>query len=875
MKNKRKTPPRWMDWIIELYCHPDLLEDLQGDLHEYYSRNVERSRAKADFIFLLDVLKFCRPYTIQKPKFLRQMTTLNLFRNYFKTSIRSLARNRLFSAINIIGLSVAMSIGILMITYIGQLLDYDEFHDKKENIYKVYSNYTDLDDGSKMELASTSVYIGDKLREECPGISESLLMTGSWALDDFTFGDKTLPLDGYNSSDAFFDVFSIDLLSGNPETALVEPYSIVLTETSAKKFFKGENPVGKTLTSGEDTYQVTGLMQDPPSNTHLGEFDMLISFSTLRIKEKDNKSFNKWNYIWSFHTYVLLDEYTNIESTQAFVDQLAIKENEGLKHSAIRHYFKNISDVTPGKGENNNLSGVYVNWEDVNKLIILTIVILASSCFNYTNLSIARSLRRAKEVGIRKVVGAGYSQVFSQFIFEAILISLLSLIFAFGLYLLIKPGFEQEVVDSEGVRLFFTASFIPYLLLFAVFIGFVAGIAPAMVLSKLRAIAILGGLSQIRLFKGMTLRKVLVVFQFAVSMILIISSTISYRQYVFSINHDMGFRMENILNVSLYGTGVDYKMVKNEFAKIPEVKGVGTCLMIPGTRSMYGGEVKYKGDSLDIFMNKVDGEYLKIHDIQYLAGGSFHLERKDSIGYVVIDEKVREKLGFETAQEAIGEIVQYGSSGWKLEISGVMDGYEYTDLQNPLNPTALIQNYDEKVYHINLLLESSDMISTMDKLESAWRNVDEVHPFKAEFYDVQIQDSYAEYRTMFGLFLFLASLAILISTLGLLGIAVFTTETRIKEISIRKVLGATEGNLVSLLTKSFVLILSISALVAIPVSYFLFDQYVLVNFRERITIGFFEFAPGVFLILLIAILTVSWQTLKASKTNPADMLRNE
>lgn len=864
-----------MDWVIELYCHPELLEDLQGDLHEYYSRNIQKGRFRADLIFLLDVIKFCRLYTIQKPKLLGQMTFFNLLKNYFKTSVRSLARNRLFSSINIMGLSVAMSIGILMITYIAQLLSYDEFHEKKDRIFKVYTEWNDLDDGDSFNVASTSVYVADKLIEECPGLEKNLIMSGGWSTDDFTFEEKTLPLEGYHSTEAFYDVFSIDLIAGNPETALVEPYSIILTETTAQKFFGEKNPVGETLLSEGDQFKVTGLMQDPPSNSHLGEFDFLLSFSTLRLQNKDYKRFSSWGNVWNFHVYVLLDEHTSVENVKAYTDELASKENSDKKHYSSQHYFKNIADITPGTGESNNLSGMYIDWEDVNKLIVLTIVILISSCFNYTNLSIARSLRRAKEVGIRKVVGARYDQVFSQFLFEAIIISLLSLFFAFGLYLLIKPGFEREVIDSENIKLIFSPSFVPYILLFAVLVGVLAGVAPAMVLSKLKAISILGDLSKIRLFKGMTLRKVLIVFQFAISMILIISATISYRQYVFSINHDMGFRTENILNVELPGADFDYERLKNEFQKIPEVKGVGACLMIPGTQSLYGAELKYNGDSLDIFMNKVDGEYLKIHDIKYLAGGGFSIKRKDSIGYMVIDERVSQRLGFKSPEEAIGEIATYGGAGWKLEITGVMDGYEYSDLQNPLDPTALIQNYDDMVYHLNLLLESSDMINTMDKLESAWRAVDDVHPFEAEFYDVQVQDSYAEYRTMFGLFLFLALLAILISSLGLLGIAVFTTETRIKEISIRKVLGATEGNLIRLLTKNFFFILFISAVIAIPSSYFLFDKYVLVNFRERIPIGVIEFAPGVLIILFIAFITVAWQTVKAAKTNPADMLRNE
>ncbi|MFK7952552.1 MAG: ABC transporter permease, partial [Ekhidna sp.] len=794
--------------------------------------------------------------------------------NYFKTSARSLVRNRLFSSINIFGLAISMSIGILMITYISQLMNFDEFHKNKAQVYKLYSNYKDIPDGSNLDLYSTSVYMGDKLKGEYPGIEKVLIMQGG-ASKDFTYEKKTLQLDGKYASQPFFEFFSFELLKGNVHSALEEPFSLVLSESAAKKFFSDTDPLNKTFTSGEDTYTVTGVMKDPPSNTHFGKFEMIESFATKRLKGKESKGFISWGNIWNYHVYLMLDAVTSEETVQDYLNQIAKNENADRDSYSIEFYLKNLSDISPGNGQSNSIGGAYIDWEDVNKLIFLTIIILASSCFNYTNLSIARSLRRAKEIGVRKVVGARYGQVFFQFIFEAILISLISIILAYAIYLLIKPGFEREVVDFEDIKLVFQGSHIVYFLLFAITIGVIAGIAPALVLSKLKAASILKDVSKVRLFKGMTLRKILIVLQFAVSMALIISATISYRQYVFAINHDMGFRTENILNINLYKTNADIDALKNEFAKIPEVRGISTSQMIPGTQSMYGAEINYKQDSLHIFYNKVDNEYLKIHDIEFLVGGGFLRKRKDSIGYIVIDEEVRKQLGFEKPEDALGEIVEYNRDGWKLEITGVLKDYEYSDLQNSIEPTVLIQSYDDRVYHMNLLVESGDMISLMNKLEGAWKKVDEVHTFNAEFYDQQVQNSYAEYKTMFRLFSFLSILAILISTMGLLGIAVFTTETRMKEISVRKVLGATERNLVILLARSFLFMLLISAAIAIPFSYYLFDQHILIDFRERITIGYVELAPGILIILIIALSAVVWQTIKAAKTNPADMLRSE
>lgn len=875
MKGERHTPPRWMDWLIELYCRRDKLEDLQGDLHEYYARNVKKSRFRADLIFLLDVIKFCRLYTIRKPKILGQMTFFNLLGNYFKTSVRSLARNKLFSAINIIGLSISMSIGILMITYINQLLSYDDFHENKEIVFKVYSTYTSVEDGDNIELASNSVFMADKLKEDYPGIADVLIMQG-WATKDFTYDEKTLQLEGKFASEQFFDFFSFKLLSGDPKTALKEPYSVVLTETAAEKYFLDEDPVGRIFQSGEDTYTITGLMEDPPSNNHLGTFEMLESFSTQRSKQKDNKGFGSWGNLWSYHVYIMMDEVTDASTAQGYLDQISLTKNAEVERYDINYHLIQLDDLVPGNGESNNI-GPYINWGDIYKLIALTVIIIASACFNYTNLSIARSLRRAKEVGIRKVVGASYQQVFIQFLFEATLISLIALVIAYGMYLLIKPEFIRQVIDSEGVALDFRLQHVPLYLLFTIGIGLFAGFVPALILSRLKAISILKDATKLKLFKGLTMRKVLIVFQFSISMALIISATISYRQYLFSVHYDLGFNTDNVLNIDLHDTNVDVELLRTEFEKIPEVQNISISSMLPATQTMHMTEIVYKEDSLSVFYNKVDMNYLDIHEIAFAAGGTFPLKKSigDSSGYIVIDEVLCEKLGFQNPADALGAVIDYSGSNYTLEVSGVMKDYQYTDLQNELGATAFIQRFEDRVYYMNLLINTSDIIGLMDKLEGAWRTVDPVHSFKAEFYEVQVQESYADYKTMFRLFTFLALIAISICSLGLLGIVVFTTETRIKEISVRKVLGATDKNLIYLLSRSFIAMLLVSALIAIPFSYYLFDEYVLVDFRERISIGVMELLPGVAIIVLIAFITISWQTLKAAKTNPADMLRDE
>lgn len=872
MKKNREIPPKWMSWLLEFYCSKDLLEDLQGDLHEYYLRNLRKSQFKADLIYMLDVIKFCRLYTIRKPKIIGQMTFFNLLNNYLKTSTRSLARNKLFTTINVVGLAVSMSIGVLMITYLTQLFNYDEFHEKKDHVYKVGTYYEDLDDGDVIDLYSTSVYLADLLANDYPEIEDVLTIRG-WADKDLTIDSKTLQLKGIYASESFFNVFSFEMIEGNPQTALVDPYTIVLTESAAKKFFEDKSPVGEVFESGEELYTVTGVMKDMPTNTHLKSFEMIQSFATLREKAKDSRGFISWGNIWSFHVYLLLEENASLATVKGNLDQIAKDENETRESYSLTFDLTNLADITPGTGKSNNI-GPTTNWNDINKLLILTGIILITACFNYTNLSVARSLRRVKEVGVRKVVGATRRQVLSQFLFEAILISIIALIIAFGLYLIIKPGFAKEVIDSERTELTFMVNHLIWYFAFAVIVGVFAGLLPALILSKLKAISILKDASSLKIFKGLTLRKVLIVFQFTVSMALIISATISYRQYEFSINYDLGFRSENILNIDLDDTNIDVDILKTELEKIPEVLNTSTSIMLPGTQSLYMIDISYEDDSLGIYHNKVDAAYLDLHEISYLVGGGFPMERKDSLAYIVIDEQICEKFGLKP-EEAVGKTFKNDNDGYKLQVSGVLKDYQYADLQNELGPTAFVQNYDDRAYFLNALVKSDDVVSLMDKLEEAWRTVDKVHPFEAEFYDDQLQAAYAEYKTIFRIFTFLSLIAISISLMGLLGIAVFTTEARTKEISIRKVLGASAKNLVYILSKGFIIIIAISALIAIPLAYYVFETYVLVDFRERINIGLLELLPGVLLIATIAAITIGGLTLRASKTNPADMLRNE
>ncbi len=877
MKKERTRPPRWMDKIVELYCRPELLEDLLGDLHEYYGRNLQKSRLRANLIFFIDVIKFFRLYTVRKPKIFERMTSFNLFKNYFKTSVRSLARNRLFSSINIIGLAISMSVGILMITYISELLSYDNFHDRSDRVYRVITSYKGINDSAEEMYASTSVFIGKKLKEYS-GIEKVLLMRRNFR-EDIAKGENMISVKGLYASEEFFDVFSFKLLSGDPSTALREPNTIVLTETTAEKLFKKKNPVGEVVEAGGERFTVTGLIEDVPINSHI-QFEALASFSTAENAASKNgsSSFLTWQSIWMNYVYLLLPETHDRNTVLAGLREVASEENARRDHYTINFALENLSEIMPGKDLNNKI-GSGITWQMINMLVTLTMIVIISACFNYTNLSIARSLRRSKEVGVRKIVGASRGQVFLQFITEAIIISFIALIISFGISLLIKPEFVRVLSNGMKVMMDFQYIHITYFLVFSVAIGIMAGFVPSLILSKLEAISALKDASKLRLLKKINLRRVLIVFQFTLSIAFIIGSTISYRQYKHSLNFDLGFSTENILNVNLRGNNSDILLA--EIQKLPEVTSYSRSAMIMSTGDTWTERFKYEDplDSVAAHVNYVDANYLQVHDFEFLAGGVFPYDLKgdQEAKYVIVDKLFVERLNFESPEQAIGELVTLPlrKENSRLEIAGVIEEFQYAKIESRRRPTVFFQGSNDSYSYLNLVVKTDDIFSFMEELEAVWKEIDAVHPFSAEFYDDRIRESYAEYVIMFKVFGFLAFLAISIASMGLLGMAVFTTETRIKEISVRKVMGATEKHLVYILSRGFVFMLITAAFIAMPLTYLFFTSIVMADNANRITIGAFELLSGVVLIFTLGILTIGGQTWKAAKTNPAEMLRNE
>jgi ABC-type antimicrobial peptide transport system permease subunit len=813
-------------------------------------------------------------------------TLVNLFINwimigsYIKTSTRNLMRNKLFSSINIIGLAISMSVGLLLIAFLLDLRSYDRFHKNGERIYRI-ANVATFKGEQGGKYASTSIKTGRLIREKLMGVEEVAIMRNDFS-QDAKVGDRILPIKGFWAEPSLFRIFTFPMLEGNPATALKDPYSIVLTETAARKLFGNEDALGKVIRFDTLDYQVTGVMKDVPFFSHIN-FEALVSLSTAEQLNRNDKDFDKWTNMWSNCVYLLPSENADIASIQSQLDAIAQEENLAEKDTKIQLELLPLYNIVVGESLRQSEGGPGSQGPHMPPVVLwilgsLAFVVILSACFNYTNLSIARAMRRFKEIGLRKAIGAGRSQVRLQFLTEAIMISLIALLLSFLLFLLLRPQLINLAPEMQRtVKLELTPSMVAAFVVFSVTVGVIAGFMPAIFFSKVSAINALKNVSPVKAFKHVTLRRAMVVLQYTVTLIFITTTVVGYVQYKNILAFDLGYNTENILNIDMQGNKPDALL--NELGQMPEVTALSRSFIVTGVGNYWGGNMKYKDlrDSALVMTNHVDENYLPLHGYKLIAGGNFisRPTTAEAASEVIVNEQVlkRFNIGTNHPEKAIGEQIILNDR--RLTIVGVMQDFHYGKVENLIGPVAFTFWTPEDRAIINAKLKSDDMVATVARIESAWKEIDHVHPFNAEFYDKAIEDAYSEFSTMIKIIGFLSFLAISVASMGLFGMVVFTTETRLKEISIRKVMGAGSGNLIYLLSRGFLVLLSISAFIALPVTYLFFENVVLTNFPYHTPVQVVELSAGLLAVLLIAIIMIGSQTLKAARSNPVEVLKSE
>ncbi|QMW03596.1 ABC transporter permease [Spirosoma foliorum] len=804
--------------------------------------------------------------------------------SYIKTARRNLLHNKLFSFINIVGLAISMSVGLLLIAFVLDLRSYDRFHQNGERIYRITSVLTEnREQGGK--FATTSLKTGKLIRAKVTGIDQVAILRNDFS-QDATVGDNILPVKGFWADPSVFRVFTFPMLEGNPETALKDPYSIVLTETAAKKLFGTQSALGKAIRFDTLDYQVTGVMKDVPFFSHIN-FEALVSLSTAEQLNRNNHNFEKWTSMSSNSVYLLLPENADKASIQTQLDAIAEQENRADQNTKIQLELLPLNKIVVGENLRRSEGGPGSMGPHMPPIVLwilggLALVVILSACFNYTNLSMARAMRRFKEVGIRKAIGAGKSQVWQQFLAEAIMISLAALFLSFVLFLVLRPQLINLAPEMQHtVKLELTPTMVITFIIFSITVGVIAGFMPALFFSKVSAINALRNVSSVKVFKHLTLRRALVVVQYTLTLIFITTTAIGYVQYKNILAFDLGFNTENILNINMQGNKPDAFL--KELSEMPEVTSLSRSLIVTSVGNAWGGYMKYTDsrDSVLVMTNHVDENYLPLHGYKLIAGGNFRARPTTTAAAreVIVNQQILKRFNIANndPEKAIGQEITFSSfhGTRKMTIIGVMKDFHYGKVDNLIGPVAFMFWTPEDRAVINAKIQSKDMLATRAKIESAWKKIDRVHPFQAEFYDEAIEEAYSEFSTMIKIIGFLAFLAISIASMGLFGMVAFTTETRLKEISIRKVMGASSGSLIYLLSRGFLVQLSISALIALPITYLFFENMVLTRFPYHTPVHVVELLAGLLVVLLIAFLLIGSQTMKAAKSNPVDVLKSE
>jgi len=809
-----------------------------------------------------------------------------MFKNYFKTAWRNLVRRKIFGFINIFGLAVSMSVCMLIILIINDQNSYDNFLINHDRVYRIQ---TQGKNGNGKPTASSPLPLADELRNYS-GVQASTSLIRNLSGDLF-YNNKSISAAGYFADSNFLNVLKYKLKNGNAATALTHPRSLIISDDLARKLFNNQDAIGKVitlnhsgvfgnqLTSKTSTYGqfiITGVLQQNTGKTSL-HFDMLASLSTVNNLAKDSLiqfvANDDWDNVGAGYTYVLLKKGQTKSDLQSMVNKIASKEYPTTNGSNFVFTATRLKDI-PGVLVSNETTTALPNVILIF-LAVLCFVIMLSACLNYTNLSVAQSLTRMKEVGVRKVSGATRKQIFQQFIVESLVTSFLALLLAFVLL-----AFLQPLLKNLWLNNFFDFSFHytlkTYLsfLAFSLLVGLVAGLLPAIYTSFFNPIQIFHNFNAVKGFKGLTLRKILLTVQFVVSLIFVVSGLLIYKQMQFISNFDYGFNQGNVVNIKLYKPG-NYDRFAQAIASNRNIRAVSGCSYPPSSgteNSMLVFLAGEREDSVQAGFLDIDGKCLDVWDIPLVAGKNLPAIAADSTDhYVLINQKMVTAFHFPSAAAAIGQQISVGDHN--VQIAGVVKDFQYQNVARSIGP-LMLRNRKSEFNYVTVRIAAKDQASTIRFLQNTWRRVNPDTRFDYVFFDDQLHEVQAMLSDAAAIVGYLAFLAVTISCLGLLGMALYTAERRRKEVGIRKVLGSGVLRIIILLSKSYLILLGIAIVIAAPVAYMLNTAW-LRFFASRISITPITLLESVGGLTVICFCIVGLQAWNVSRINPAKSLQTE
>jgi putative ABC transport system permease protein len=811
-----------------------------------------------------------------------------MLKNFLIIATRNLLKRKVYALINILGLATGVAVCLVILKYVDFELSYDRFHENAAHVYRITNSYFQNGEARGTNIM-TGYAFGPAIQSEMPEVKAFIRthpMYGDAVISyDKESGDPlTFLEEGMQWVDStFFDAFTYKAIRGNLNTALDKPNSVVITKKIAEKYFgKDEDPVGKIFkVSGgwaDGDYEITAVIENVPGNTHF-PFDFLFpTHNLLRNDQYKNDDGWGWN---NFVTYVQLHDKADIKSLQsklpAFVEKY---RGKGLaeSNSKLTINLQPILDIHLSPGLNLETSAT-VNPSTVYFFVIISIFILAIAWINYINLSTARAMERAREVGIKKAIGAMKGQLISQFILESILVNLISVILAVLFALLLLP-ILGDIVGKDLAFDFGDYRFWFILLGLFVLGSFISGAYPAFVLSSFRTTEVLKGKVD-KVSGGFSLRKALVVFQFASSLVLIAGTFTIYRQVVYMRSQDKGLVMDQMLVVNgprvLERKGAKDRLItfKNQLKQIPGVKDIATSAAIPGGGYNWGTNIRKEGSAKEQSKSGsivwVDPDFVDTYGITLIAGKNFRIDVKSDMESVLVNEAALKAFGLGDAENALRERLVLG--GDTVAIVGVLKNYHWNSLKIDHSPWLLKADTISGRYY-SMHLNTTNMNDAIKKIEATYKEAFPGNPFDYYFLDDFFNTQYKDEQQFAKLFSMFAILAIFIACLGLWGLASFTTTLKLKEIGIRKVLGASTQSITSLLSWQFLKLVLIASALAIPLTWYGIHAW-LDNFAFRIGIAWDLFVIPIVILISLALGTVSLQIIRSANVNPAKILRSE
>ncbi|MEP5610603.1 MAG: FtsX-like permease family protein [Cyclobacteriaceae bacterium] len=890
----RPSPPSWSTRFLAWFIKEDYFEDIQGDLEEEFQLKAEGSTlVRAKYWYRWQIMRLFRPAMMKRMKpqdSIEKETTM--FKNYIKIGFRNLWKYKSSTVINIVGLSIGLAAFVLIALFVKDEFSYDRHFEGAEDIYRVtVKNYT-VDGDVSRQWAFASAGHAERLKEDYSDITHAARFH-PWAFPDISYEDQRFPSEQVIfADDDVFDIFSFKFLVGSPETALEDLYSLVLTRSTAIKIFgtdwEEKDIIGSSVKLSRDDqeapFKITGVMEDMPDQQHF-HFEYLapIRFLALLMGEETMNNVSG-NYNWL--TYVRMSPNTNSEELAVSVNDEFWEKYIGTFQSGAKARdfydmeFQPMLDIHL----NSNLEGEYETNGSIQQVYIFSVIgvlLLLVACVNYMNIATSHYSRRMKEVGVRKVIGAFKSALIKQFLTESTLVTIISLPLCILLILWALPHLNGFVGKDLSFNPIIQIDLLIILMLLLAGVSLLAGLYPAIFLSKVNLVQALKGEKSMNASKW-NFRSWLVTFQYAVTIALIFAIAVIESQMKFIRNSNPGYQRNHVLSLSL-PRGANLETFKNELLSQPTIQGASYSSRIPtgrladswGVRSFDGDSAVSAGFRLPVVA--VDRDFLDLYEIGLVAGENFRdgmetvlVSDSTTTGHYIINETAAKAFGFEDSNEIIGLKIGYGPTEGR--IVGVMQDFHFESLHSEIVPTLIM--YRDRYRRISLKLSPEDVRGTLDYIENMYAKFDSEEPANYRFVDDLFNEQYQNEERLSTMIKVFAVIAILIGCLGLIGMVGFIIETKIKEIGVRKVLGASTQSIWILVSNRFMILVGIAFIVALPITYYFMHDW-LQDFVYRTSISWFLVFLPIILTVFLTLVAISYQTIKATLINPVECLKDE